>query len=244
MPFQFCIEIIFDSDNRIAGWQEQFVSHSSKERKTDIFILSPERAEYAMENPYLGVVFDYSFKEDTVADYFKSRDDMFQFEKQLLYILKDNTEFNEETFAPLIGLCDERLLNSEQAKNLFDEFLYDIKKYNVDFEFEPFTLKEFDDNKNINIRIYEDTKYGDVYHYIGGGLIKTGSKEFNEKYCLYPDGYGFEIDYYFVINDGKPKLLGIMMDRNNNIELSETLPDTLLDKWNGIERPVVEEEQG
>ncbi len=243
MPFQFCVEIIFDSDNKIAGWQEQFVSHSSKERKSDILIVSPERAEYAMENPYLGVVFDYSFKEDTVADYFKSRDAMFDFEKKLLYTLKDNTEFTEETFTSLSELCDERLLNSETAKNFFDEFLYDVKKYNVDFEFDPFTLKGFDDNKNINIRIYEDTKYGDVYHYIGGGLIKTGSNEFNEKYCLNPDGYRFEVDYYFVIKDEKPKLLGIMIERYN-MELSETLPDTLVDKWNGIERPIVEEEQG
>ncbi len=244
MPFQFCVEIIFDSDNKIAGWQEQFVSHSSKKNRSDYFIVSPERAEYATENPYLGVVFDYSFKEDTVADYFKSRDAMFDFEKKLLYILNDNTEFTEETFAPLIGLCDERFVNSETVRIFFDEFLYDIKKYNVDFEFDPFTLKSFDDNKNINIRIYEDTKYGDVYHYAGGGLIKTGSKEFNEKYCLYPDGYRFQIDYYFVIKDETPKLLGIMMERYNTLELSEILPEALVDQWNGIERPIVEEEQG
>ncbi len=243
MPFQFYIEIIFDSENKIAGWIEEFYKHSEKEKNYVKYIVSPERVGYMEEKLYFGEVFHQSFGEEETVNYTKHQEDMFQIEKELMYILKDSAKYTEESFSTFEKRCSSFLLDSANAENFFNEFLFDAQNYNVKFQFDPFTIEELDEKEKTQIYINKGTKYGDVYSYTSGGLKKTGSNDFNEKYALNPEGYRFEIKYYFVIEEDMPKLLGVMLTKSK-MEYSEILPERLISLWNGIKPPIIEEEQG
>ena len=242
MPFQFYIEILFDSENKIAGWIEEFHKHSEKEKKYVKYIVSPERVGYMEENAYFGEVFHQSFGEEELVNYTKHQKEMMLQIEELMYILKDNTKYTEEVFSSFKNRCSSFLLNSGSAESFFYEFISDTETYNVKFQFDPFTIQELNNGEETQLYVNKGTKYGDVYSYTSSGLKKTGSEEFNEKYALNPDGYGFEIKYYFVIEDDAPKLLGVMLTKSN-IEYSKNLPEHTISLWNGI-KPPVEEEQG
>ena len=242
MPFQFYIEILFDSENKIAGWIEEFHKYSEKEKKYVKYIVSPERVGYMEEKTYFGEVFHQSFGEEETVNYTKYQKDIFQIEKELMYILKDSEKYTEESFLSFQERCSSFLLNSGNAENFFNEFLSDAQKYNVKFQFDPFTVQNLTEREKTQIYMNKGTKYGDVYSYVSGGLKKTGSQEFNEKYALNPDGYLFEIKYYFVIEEDTPKLLGVMLTKSNT-EYSENLPEHIISLWNGI-KPPIEEDQG
>ncbi len=243
MGFQLYIEVLFDSENKIAGWIEEFYKASEKEQPYSYFIISPEKAGYMEREGYFSYVFDETFGTAEDVVFTKYKDEMFNIEKELMYILKDNTELNEETFYNFKNRCARVFASSKAVNEFLSDFLYDVRKYNVHFEFDPFTIIELDEKENVVIKEYKDTKYGDVYYYSSGGLKKTGSQEFNEKYALGPEWHSFSIAYYFVEEDGEIKLLGMMLQKYNR-ELDETLSDNLISLWNGIKPPIIEEEQG
>ena len=243
MGFSLYVEILFDSNHKIAGWQEQFRKSSEAESLYSKFVISPPKAGYVDDNPYFEEVFDESFGEPTITGYLKKQQQMFDIEKEIMYLLKDSDKFSEETFLPVKQKCSKSLVDSYDVKNFFDEFIYDISKYGVKFQFDPFTIEELDQKNGTQIKIYSDTKYGKVYSYSSGGLKKTGSDEFNKKYALGQEGRAFEIEYYFVEEDAEIKLLGIMLIKYNK-EFSGALSDNLISLWNGIKPPVIEEEQG
>lgn len=242
MGFSLYVEILFDSENKIAGWIEEFHKNSEKEHRYTKFIVSPEKTGFIENDPYFDVVFDDSFTTCSQMNYLSFSKDMFEFEKELMYLLKANKVLDEKAFFKLKERCSQSLLNSFVVQDFYSEFLYDIKRYNVAFEFDPFTISELDEKDSTPIYLYAGTKYGDVYCYSSGGLKKTGSDQFNEKYALNKEGYGFKIEYYFVMEDEVPKLLGVMLTKNNS-EYANELPEHIISLWNGI-KPPVEEEQG
>ncbi len=241
MGFQLYVEVIFDSENKIAGWIEEFYKNSEKDVRFSTFIISPDEVGYMDDKGYFEPIFDETFLTPTDVVYTKYKSEMFLIEKELMYLLKDNTTFFKENFSAFADYCSKEILNSTTVNEFLSEFIGDIKKYNVHFEFDPFTIAELGEKQNVQIKVCKNTRYGDVYFYSSGGHKKTGSKEFNEKYALGQDGYSFNIQYYFTIEDDKPKLLGIMLDKYNS-EFSETLPDDLTSLWNGIKVPIIEEQ--
>lgn len=242
MPTEFYVEVIFDKHHKIAGWQEEYFKYSEKQNNYGKrYVISPKGVEKEKMPDYFEVVLDDSAYGRQSAQVVPQKKEMAGFVKDLIYILKDTptNDFNEHTFDSLKSRCSDKLVNSTEIIAFYNEFISDIKKYNVDFEFGPLYLKSLENNIR-SVWLFENSIYGQMYSFETGGLIKTGSQEFNDKYGLRQDEYSFDAELYFVIEDKKAYFIGAVLD--NRYTFKSEMPEAVRLGWQGIELPP--EEQG
>ena len=242
MQTGFYVEVIFDEHHKIAGWQEEYFKHSENQKEfSKRYVISPKGVEKEKMPDYCEAVLDDSAYGRQSAQVVPQKKEMAGFVKDLIYILKDTptNDFNEHTFDSLKSRCSDKLVNSTEINEFYNEFISDIKKYNVDFEFGPLYLKSLENNIQA-VWLFENSIYGKLYSFQTGGLIKTGSQEFNDKYGLRQDEYSFDAELYFVIEDKKAYFIGAVL--NNYYTFNDKMPEAVQLGWQGIELPP--EEQG
>ncbi len=242
MNWGFYCEVIFDENGKIAGWQERY-KKKSESNSNSYYIISPEGIHNGPVNSYFEVTLDDNVKARTEITGFKPEQQMFDFVKELILTLKNNTSFTADTFSNLSEKCDTRLINSFGMTDYFNTFLQDIKDYNVKFEFAPKTLTALEDWSKTAVYKYENSKYGDLYCIGFSGHVKTGSQAFNDKYGLIEDRKAFNGQFYFTCDNSEAKFIGVVLDNYETVDLYD--PDgKILDLiWQGKEIPI-EEDQG
>ncbi|MBE7093022.1 MAG: hypothetical protein E7365_07600 [Clostridiales bacterium] len=242
MQTRFYVEVIFDEHHKIAGWQEEYFKHSENQKDYGKrYVISPKGVEKAKMPDYFEVILDESAYGRQTAEAVPQKKEMAGFVKDLIYVLNDTptNDFNEHTFDSLKSRCSDKLVNSTEIIAFYNEFISDIKKYNIDFEFGPLYLKSLDDTTP-SVSMFTNSIYGDLYSFSTGGLVETGSQEFNDKYGLRQDEYSFDAEMYFVIEDKKPYFIGAVL--NNYFTFQNEMPENVKLGWQGIELPP--EEQG
>ncbi len=240
MRIQFFVEILFDSNEKIVGWQEQYFKYSDSQKQTR-FMISPKGIDREATCDYFEITLDNNSKGRQSVEVFSDKVGVLNFYKDLINILKDTPteEFNKHTFDSLKTRCSDKLTGSLEIEQFFNEFIADIKKYNVDFEFSPLYLQKIDTIVS-GPSVFRDSIYGDLYCFYAGGPVKTGSQEFNDKYGLRQDMFSFHAELYFVIENGKAFFIGAVLD--NNYTYQDQMSYALQLSWQGIELP--HEEQG
>jgi hypothetical protein len=237
MAVTFYVEVIFDQNGKIAGWCERYNKKSDIESNS-YYIVSPDGIHNGYVKTYFSVTLDESVGQGERIIGFKYKQQMFDFVSELILTLKNNSSFSEKTFERLREKCDIRLLNSYGMQEFFEGFLTDIKKYNVDFEFDPFTLESLNDWSKTSVIHHSESKYGELYCIGFAGHIKTGSEEFNDKYGLRGDREAFDFDFYFTVDDGVMRLIGIVLDNYNYENFFDEMHSEALDMiWRGEKIP-------
>ncbi len=137
-----------------------------------------------------------------------------------------------EFYKALIGLSesskkfDSLPLSEKLDRKILDDLISDAEKYGVKFELDPSSIKKTDD-----MRFYDiyNNGNGEVYMIQRTAFMKTGSREFNNKYGLNIDRQRSTANIYICEENGEYKICAVKIFSSSVLETEQALNEF----WSG-----------